>query len=412
LELKKLKYIILLCLSSSFLFGQAAGLSLLRNQEFFKIKFRSVQGFIVIDVKYGGLIPMSFIFDTGAQNTVFFDKKMAEILPVRYEKEVTLLGADMQSEIKAFIARNLIFQIGESPLVTKDVIILEEDKLAISESIGESVHGIIGSDFIRGLIVQIDYHNDEIVLYASNKINPKRFNNYVKVESKFQFGKILLNTGIINEKKDTVNLKLLLDTGAGISAMFHKNTNDQIKLPTNYINGNLGRGIGGDIIGIIGKVDQLTINNFSFYNLISYYQDIERTYYDSLQFTDRNGLLGNVVLNCFSVMIDYVKEEVYLKPNKRYKKEIKYDRSGILLIAQGPKLDKIIVHDILPNSPAAKAGLRKGDQITSITWHRLEQLSVNYLSRIFSGKVGKKIQVRIKRGGVQQKVELVLQNLL
>ena len=44
------------------------------SNEPIKIPFRYIQSFILIDIKLEGVIPMTLLFDTGAEHNIFFDK--------------------------------------------------------------------------------------------------------------------------------------------------------------------------------------------------------------------------------------------------------------------------------------------------------------------------------------------------
>lgn len=69
----------------------------------------------------------------------------------------------------------------------------------------------------------------------------------------------------------------------------------------------------------------------------------------------------------------YSDETMTLQPNSIIAKRDNYDRSGMLLV---DKNDKIVVYDVRRGTPAAKAGLTKGNAILSIEGvvpHSLEQ---------------------------------------
>jgi hypothetical protein len=410
--LRKISFILLIAALALHSFGQGAGYALLNGEDFLKLKFRPVHGFLVLDVYYGGLIPLHFIFDTGAQNTIFFSKETAEMLPIQYDRVVQLVGADLNDDIKAYIARRVYLKIGDSPIVEKDIVVLESDRMKLQEAIGENIHGIIGSDFIKGLIVEINYQNNEIILFSNNKFNHKRLKGFDSIGADFIQGKIFLDSYMLNEERDTVDLKLLLDSGAGISTLFHNNTSEKIKIPAHYISGNLGKGISGDVTGLIGRIKELGINKFKFPNLIGYYQNFDRRFYDTLKFASRNGLIGNIILSRFTVIIDYVKEEVYLKPNRDYNKKIEYDKSGLVLLAQGPKLDQIIVHEVLPNTPAELAGIRPGDRVSSLHWYRYRISNLDYISKQLSRKINTKIKIRCVREGKPFTTHIILKELV
>jgi predicted aspartyl protease len=391
---------------------QSFSQTILDGKEKFKIKYRPVQGFIVIDVLYGGLIPLSFIFDTGAKNTIIFEREIAELLPIKYDKTVLMMGADLNEEIRAFIARKVFLNIGGSPIIEKDIVVLEQNKMQLNEVIGEEIHGILGADILNGLIVQIDYYRNEIVFFNNANFKREKLNEYSEIGARFDKGKIFLNSYILDENRDTVNLNLLFDTGASITTLLHNNTSEKIKLPSHYINGNLGKGISGDVTGFIGRLDELGIKPYKFSNLIGYYQNYNMQYFDRLAIADRNGLLGNIILDRFNIIIDYVKEKIYFKPNKRFKKEIHYDRSGLILLAQGKKFEQIIIHEVLQGSPAEDAGIMKGDRILKVKWYNFGSLNLEYLSKLLSGKVGKIVNLQLLREGKKINRKIILRDLI
>ncbi|MEN9415281.1 MAG: hypothetical protein RLZ62_1585, partial [Bacteroidota bacterium] len=69
--------------------------------------FEYVNNFIVVTVTLNGTIPLKMIFDTGAEHTVLCRRELSDLLGIRYEREFRLLGADMKTELIAYLARNV-----------------------------------------------------------------------------------------------------------------------------------------------------------------------------------------------------------------------------------------------------------------------------------------------------------------
>jgi C-terminal processing protease CtpA/Prc len=110
--------------------------------------------------------------------------------------------------------------------------------------------------------------------------------------------------------------------------------------------------------------------------------------------------------------LDYVREEVYLEPNKNYDDEFKVDRSGMLIIATGPGLRDFLIYSVLPDSPAEEAGLRPGDEIRRINWVPVSFLTLSSIINRLQKPPGKRIRLVVKRDSERVKVSFLLRDLI
>lgn len=357
-----------------------------------------------------GYLPLKFLYDTGAEHVILFRKDISDILGFQYEEPLLIAGADLQRTMLAYISRGIPISLENTATVDRDLIILEEDFLHMDKLTGEPIDGILGARFFRGLSVEIDYHKKQITLYKSN---PKKIFNsdYVQLKSTFINHKPYINCSI-NNNGELVDTDILVDTGAGIPFLLFLTEESKISLPKNYMVGNLGRGLGGDIKGYMGKTQKLNLDsNFIFENLITNFQYYEKDSLDKV-IVSRDGLIGNPILERFNIIIDYVHGELYFKPHRKYNKVIEYDISGLVLYAFGQDLSNYFVKEVLAGSPSEKAGILPGDIVKkmgffSTNFYTLEQI----YNRLIKRK-GKKVKLTIERNGQKMiKTMILIDNL-
>ncbi len=379
-------------------FSQIRGLELLENGKEVEFDFRFENNYILIDVRLNNFLPLSFIFDTGAEHTILFQKTIADLLDLEYSQQVTIVGADLQKGIVAYISRNIAIDLADLPQVTRDIIVLSEDYLRLEELTGTSVDGIIGGSFFHGLVVDINYKKRKIKLIHPDKFktpDPKKFETmdvsivknkpYIKAQTQIENG-------------EETEVLLLLDTGAGLTYLLHSNTDSLLNIPETVLRGSLGHGLGGIVEGFVGKSNYLKFGSYHFDNLITSFQEVDSVWHAKAD-VHRNGIIGNLILSRFRVIIDYTKHKLYLKAEKSYNKEFQYDKSGIILIAFGKDLSDYYVKDVFPDSPAEKAGIQTGDIIKKVGFWPTSFLSLNKILDKFSGEHGKKVSIKLERDG-------------
>lgn len=100
--------------------------------------------------------PMNFLVDTGAGATVL-DIKVAKQLGLRLGRRVEVQG--VKARIAGYWLRNVNLEIGEAPLSRRCLAI---DLSKLSGSCERQVDGLIGADFFKGGITQIDFSSSKI----------------------------------------------------------------------------------------------------------------------------------------------------------------------------------------------------------------------------------------------------------
>jgi len=372
------------------------------------IPFEYRNGFIIVNVVLNDLLPLKFILDTGAEHTIITERNITDMLRIDYERRLTIMGADLSTELYAYLARGIKLQMGSVIGLNRSILVLEEDYIHFENFTGVKVHGILGSDFFRRFILKIDYRKQILSLYDPQHFEPT--DDYTVMEIEIDHNKPYMRASA-DFKGDTVNnLKLLIDTGASLPLLLETNTHPRLNLPDNVIPSQLGIGMGGQIKGFLGRVNQLSFSDFHFREAITSYQDLSAIL-DSAD-TKRNGIIGNDILSRFTIVIDYYRELLYLDPNRKYDNEFNYDRSGLQIIASGDNLNTFIVYNVVPGSPAEEAGLQQGDEIKSLNCLSTTFMTLGTLTSKLQKRVGKKIRLKIIRRGEKRKFEFRLREII
>lgn len=375
------------------------------------IRFEYVNGFIVVPVVLNGIFQLNFIFDTGAEHTILAQRAITDLLQVNYQRRFTLLGADMTTEIYAYLAPGISMKVGPMLVRDRPILVLEEDYLRFSDYIGMEVQGILGADFFRRYVVRINYQRQVITLIPPGGFEPpKGFTSFsVDIERSKPYieAKTVFKTG--GEK----TLRFLLDTGAALPLLIDVSSGPALEMPEQVVPSNLGHGLGGFLVGYKGRVKELRLPPFAFREVVTSFQDRSGLpNRDSLLIDQRNGIIGNLVLSRFTLIIDYIREEVYLSPNRHYDDEFEYDRSGLLLVAAGPTLNDFYIYSVVDNSPAGEAGLQPGDQIIRINWMPAAFLTLEGINRRLRKREGKRIRIVVKRDGKRIRKVFELRKLI
>jgi hypothetical protein len=123
------------------------------------------------------------------------------------------------------------------------------------------------------------------------------------------------------------------------------------------------------------------------------------------------GVIGESSLYRFDIAYDYGHEQVWIDPNTDVPLR-PFNRAGLRLRKENP--DALTVQFVMPDSPAAKAGIKEGDWIRSINGRAVSKLSTADAAALFGGPVGTKITLLMvsKNNGPTHRVSFELRELL
>lgn len=390
--------------------AQSSDIKFLRGADKIEIPFTLENNFIIVELLLNDIFPLRFILDTGAEHSIITRREVTDFLMVNYQRRFTIYGSDLRTERYAYLAQGIRMQIGNLYINNRNILVLEDDYFRFDQFAGIEVHGILGGDFMRRFIVKIDYRRQLITLFDPAQKKPS-LNKFQEIPVEFKRSKPYMSADLQLSNDTTVQVKLLVDTGAALWLLLHADTHPNLALPPNFIPANIGVGLGGNLEGYIGRVKKMAVADFAFSSLVTNFQEVEKGI-DSTFFNERNGIIGNRLLGRFDIVIDYLQEKMYFRPNKLYKKKFEYDRSGLSVVASGDNLQVFTVFSIIRNSPAHSAGLLPGDVITKINGMPAAVLTLEELTRRLQKRPGKKIRLTVRRNDERMRFSFLLRDLI
>lgn len=380
----------------SFLSAQTIGFTLKEDAKKIEIPFETFNNLIIVPVTLNNAIPLRFILDTGVQTTILTERTFSDLLNIQYHRKLTLYGADGDKGVDAYVAGNVTLELPGTVGKGQVMLVLEEDYLQLKNYLGENVHGILGYEIFRRFTVKINYDKNILTLYEPEWFKPPK--GYTVIPITVEETKPYMMASVALQNNTTTSSKLMIDTGASHSLLLDANSHPSFSLPENRVRCNLGRGLGGDIDGYLGRIENISFDDFTFNEVISSFPDTSRLG-EAFRSTGRQGTLGAGILKRFSVIIDYKSNKLYLKKNKYYKDDFEYNMSGLELVAIGERLNTFVIEDVREDSPADDVGLMAGDTLVKINGMSALNLDLNDLHHIFRSKDGKKIRIKIRREG-------------
>ncbi|CAN5206494.1 hypothetical protein BH23BAC1_BH23BAC1_08050 [soil metagenome] len=408
-RITRILFLLPLFFLSNLSFSQTIGFNIASGKKKVEIPFESFNNLIVIPVVINNSFPVKFVVDTGVRTAILTERAVSDALDLKYTRTIKLVGAAGGEGVEAHIVPNISINL---PGVTgrgQALLVLEKDYLSLSSNLGTEVHGIIGHEIFSRFVVEIDYMKNILTLHEPQSFKPRK--RFTAIPIKVEDTKPYITATVVQKDGCKVESKLLIDTGASHSLLIHSSSHRDLSLPEATITTTLGKGLGGNIIGEVGRIERLEIRDFVFNNLVASFPERD-TYRDIIAETKRQGTIGGGLTNRFTVIFDYFNQKVYFMKNSEYRRKFNYNMSGIDLISGGKEYNDFIVSELIKDSAAEIAGIKVGDKIISINGIWKENLTLSQINHLFRSKEKKRIKMRILRNGEIIKKSFRLKSLI
>ncbi len=409
-----------------------------------KIKFKLINNLIIIPVEVNG-VNLSFLLDTGVSKPIIFNfLNVSDTLKIKDTETIFLRGLGEGESVEALKSRNNVFKIGAAIKLNQDLYAVYDSNLNFAPRLGFPVHGIIGFDLFKDLVVEINYSKKILKLTKPETYTYKKCKKCERLNLEFYNNKPYINVDVtINRKKTPV--KLLIDSGSSDALWLFEDDSLGIKSSNKYFYDFLGHGLSGSVYGKRSKVRSFSLKNFELNKVNVSYPDSAYIAH-ARKLKGRNGSLSGNILKRFNIIFDYRRAVITLTKNHYFNEKFQYNKSGIELAHNGLRLIKerdnlvrdsnygsfqeqegtrIIINpeyklslkpayaivELRENSPAKKAGLLKGDIILGINNKSAYHFKLQELIMMFYGDSGKRIKLKVERNNKVLTFEFYLENL-
>lgn len=406
-------------LDKSMDYGQDAAQYLASNRGFLfdnpkkksiTIPFKSSSNLIIIPVTINDSDTLNFILDTGVRYPIITELPFINKLDLNYLMPVPVRGLGEGVELTAYRSANNTMRLNGLTASNQEVQMIIDEKFQISHILGIPVHGLIGFNLFKDYIVEIDYVNEKITLNKPEYYKYRDRSKDIVMPLLFDGNKPFVNTTIQTEDSTKIPVKLLVDTGASDAIWLSEKSDERIQYPKNHIETFIGRGLGGDLYGIKGRIEAIWVGPLVLPQPIVAFPNSELV--DQLISSgNRNGTIGAEILRRFYVTIDYRNSRLTLRPTHKVKDDFNYNMSGMEIVNPMPGLPIFTVANIRENSPAFLAGLQENDQIISINNNNHKSMELNDINLLLQSKENKKIRVKYLRDGNEFETAFELKKL-
>lgn len=368
------------------------------------IPFESVNRLVVLKVQVNNSRPLSFVLDTGDQYAVI-NLDLAKELGLTLQGQVGIGGAGSETSVGSFV-KDATFTIpglkGFSQAVTLALPIG-----ALAPRLGQDFDGIIGSEFIKQFVVEIDYQSRKLTLHDKDKFSYTRTGESISI--KVEHGHPVIDAEVTPIGGEPLKGRFVLDIGSSGSVTLYSPFVAERKL----LSSNMktirarGAGAGGETTGRVGRVSELTIGKFKISNPIAMFSLDKK---GALASTALQGNLGAMILRKFRLFLDYDHNRIIFEPNATFAEPFDRASSGLGIQADGKDYRTFRIADVLDDSPASEAGLKANDVITAIDGTSITHLTLTKLNEMFERPVTYKLTVR--RGEQTLRVTLTPRKLV
>ncbi len=296
---------------------------------------------------------LNFILDTGSGGISLDSSTCSEFNIHTVQTDTTITGIAGMRKVHFAFDKSL-----KLPGLTVEHLNFHINDYEILSSVyGEKIDGIIGYSFFSRYIVKIDFDSMQMEVYRPGKFDyPSRGTllHPIFTSLPIQFMQV--------KDRTKMPFNFYFDTGAGLcflmSERFAKDSAILLKKRKPMVT--QAEGLGGMLKMRFTVVKEIKIGPYRFRKVPTYlYQDDNNI--TSYPFT--GGLVGNDILRRFNIVFNYPQREIHLQPNSHFNDQFDYAYTGIgMYYIDG----KIMVVDVIKDSPAEKAGFKVGDEIVSV----------------------------------------------
>lgn len=364
------------------------------------IPFELANRHIILKVRINGSRPLAFVLDTGDKYAIV-DLDRGPELKLELGGAVGMQGAGAEVPTGAFV-RNATFSVEGLDGFTQPITLaLPISRLA--SRLGQDFDGIIGHDFIKNFVVEIDYQARQMKLHQRKTFSYTGAGESIPLKINYA-GHPIIDAQVKPLEGEVIKGKFVVDIGSGLALALHSPTVRSHKLPgpnSKSIKALGAAGAGGSVTGVLGRVAELKVGSFTIQNPITLFAE------DSAGAFASSELVGNIgaqVMNRFKVFLDYERERIILEPNSMFGKP--YDRafSGISLEAHGSDYRTYRITGVMADSPASEARLQKDDVIVEVDGRPASGFTLSKLNGLFELAVP--YELTLKRGDQIMKVKI------
>lgn len=364
-------------------------------------------GWLTLPVKIRGN-EFRFVVDTGSAACIF-DRRLRH-----------LLGNELRREVANVFGRRREFPVFESPPFTAGEVAFKPRLGAACQDLdglmpgAPDVDGFIGIDALADKTFTIDFDSGKLrfldranstygtpcpLVVFRDRRNPEMTTEMFAVSATLSVSETELFM-LRNRPRDEM---LIIDTGMmGLGSVALRSSLFDEMLASNDIR----RFRQGDATaeGLAGRVE-MKAARIPFFRLEGFAHE-DLTAYQNGDDSEWGNMIGLEYLSRYVVTFDFPNRTLYLNPGKQFNRADGYPLSGIFLVRKG---GATVVGKVAAHSPAAKAGIRAGDQILSVDRLDASKESLFAIGRQFTWP-GKR-RVKILRDGARHEVELILEHL-
>ena len=370
------------------------------------IPFELVTRHIMVKVKVNNSRPLSFVLDTGDKVGVI-DAEVAKQLGLTLEGQIRVGGAGAETLSASMVKDGNWTLPGLERFSQPLTLALPLGHLAAR--FGHDFDGIIGSDFIRQFVVEVDYQNRLLKIHDKDKFAYSGTGESIPIQLNGQ-GFPLLDAEVTPVGSDPIKGKFVLDLGSSGSLVLMSPVVSEHNLLGNGLKTIPALGVGGaggKSTGQIGRVQSLQIGKFKVPNTLTLFSE------DQSGAMATRALIGNIgqqIASKFKIFLDYSHQRIILEPNSTFAEPMDRVGSGMVLIADGQDHTTIRVTNVLEKSPASEAGVQKDDIIVSVDGQATSELNLTRLSEMFEQPQPRKLS--IKRGEQALQITLTPRKLI
>jgi hypothetical protein len=339
---------------------------------------------ILLPVEFNGKECL-FQLDTGSSHTIFDSSLRHKLGTVKRRKSILTWGGkwiivEMYDAPQAYLGPFNLEECGEVSCVDVDY---------VTKDAGRKVHGVIGMDFLKNHIIQIDPDKNRLSFFQPASDNNYNWGTQLPI-IEGRYGVQVVRANVL----DSWKTYFVIDTGNLNSGSLTTPILNYLLCDHNIETNEATAGGGAGIVRFrTFRIDRLTLGPFE---------------YEGLLFNEDSRLssLGLAFWSRHIVTFDFPNVKIYLKKGKEFNRIDENDMSGLFFWRTS---GQTVASEVGHNSPADKAGIKVGDIMLEIMDKKADSYEMWELLRLLRSGDKREIRMTIKRGDAVLKVSFVLE---